>query len=421
MRSSKDLAKRLRFDRFPRPNFFRRWYLAAGAVAAIVGLVAWLAFSGTFGRRQYLPGPVSQNHATFGDRCEKCHTASFASVPNDACLACHPARVHSEFERDTPRCGTCHVEHRHADVFLAVSNRSCVACHADLVSTRPQPILETKVPTFAAHPPFTPLREGRVDTAAIRFNHKIHLTSDKVNEKLRCRSCHRPDRDGALMRPIVFERHCRRCHEQKPEGPLGAVEALHETPEVIRPDLGAKLLAVAVDNPEAIFEGVDTMLPGRINRPPIDTSRTLGEYRQKWLAKVEAALYAPLEDTPPLLEKNKYCFLCHFEDGTHAPGELPKIKDTGIPHRWLKRAAFSHRPHEMLPCDTCHASADKSVLTTDTNLPRRDVCLRCHIDGAHQSAGTGCMLCHLYHDTSKDPALRAIKTKELSIEKLKGE
>ena len=24
--------------------------------------------------RQYVPGPVSRTHATFGDRCETCHT-----------------------------------------------------------------------------------------------------------------------------------------------------------------------------------------------------------------------------------------------------------------------------------------------------------------------------------------------------------
>ena len=62
----------------------------------------------------------------------------------------------------------------------------------------------------------------------------------------------------------------------------------------------------------------------------------------------------------------------------------------------------------------------QSALTTDTNLPRNDTCLQCHVDGVQQSAGTNCMLCHLYHDTSKDPALRALKRKELTIEKLKG-
>ena len=75
----------------------------------------------------------------------------------------------------------------------------------------------------------------------------------------------------------------------------------------------------------------------------------------------------------------------------------------------------------MLPCDTAIPSAEKSVLTTDTNLPRQGRLPALPHRRRHQSAGTSCMLCHLYHDTSKDPALRAIKTKELSIEKLKGE
>ena len=72
-RASKDLAKRLRFDRFPRPDTFRRWYWLVGLLCIAAGAGAWYGLHTTTKQRQYLPGPVSQGHASFGDRCETCH------------------------------------------------------------------------------------------------------------------------------------------------------------------------------------------------------------------------------------------------------------------------------------------------------------------------------------------------------------
>src|SRR6185436_11830236 len=107
-RASKDLAKRLRFDRFPKPDFFRRWYWLVGVIFVIVGGVSWYGLHAGTKQRQYLPGPISQVHASFGDR------------------------VHSTIEVTTPDCASCHVEHRATGVFLAVANASCVDCHGDL-------------------------------------------------------------------------------------------------------------------------------------------------------------------------------------------------------------------------------------------------------------------------------------------------
>ncbi len=421
MRASKDLAKRLRFDLFPKGDFFRHRYFLIGAVAAVAGLVIWVLFSAAFRQRQYLPGPVSQNHATFGDRCEKCHTA-FKAVPNVACLECHPGRLHSEFEDRTPECQECHVEHRNVDVFLSVSNRTCVHCHGQLVTKRPQPIIQAAIKTFSAHPVFSPLREGKSDQAALRFNHKLHLTSDKIaaNDKLVCASCHLPDADGRLIKPIVFEPHCKRCHEQKPPNPIGAIEAPHKTPDVVRLDLSAQLLVLAVANPEAIFKGRASTIPGIADRPPVSAAQSLQAYQGEWLEKLESELYKPFDRTTPLLEHNKFCFLCHIEQGERAAGELPQLKETKIPKRWLERGGFAHRKHDMMACKTCHADVEKSEPTSDVNLPKNELCLQCHIDARHQSAGTNCMECHLYHDTSKNPELRPKKRKEVSLDVLKG-
>lgn len=427
MRASKELAKRLRFDLFPRPDFFRRRYFITAAVAAVAGLATWMLFNSAFRQRQYLPGPVSQDHATFGDRCEKCHTP-FKSVANAACLECHPARTHSQFEATTPDCRDCHVEHRPTPVFLSVSNRTCLNCHGQLVSSRsPQPLIQTTIRTFATHPQFSPLREGRTDQAAVRFNHKIHLTSEKIpreqvgpSGKLQCADCHRVEGNGKLMQPLVFEPHCKRCHMQTPPSAIAGIETLHETPEIVRADVVAQLSVVGIQNAEAIFQGRERTLPGVADRPPLSQAKSLQKYLPEELEKLERALYKPFEETPHVFERNAYCFLCHLEDGERAAGELPKIKETKIPRRWLDRGEFSHRKHDIMACRTCHAAVEKSELTSDVNLPKKELCLQCHVDNAQRSAGTNCMLCHLYHDTSKNPEVRASKLKEVSIEVLTG-
>ena len=144
------------------------------------------------------------------------------------------------------------------------------------------------------------------------------------------------------------------------------------------------------------------------------------------MAKAEAKLYQPLDRTKSggessLLDNNKYCFLCHDEDGTHAAGELPKIKPTKIPARWLMRGEFAHRTHDPLKCEHCHPDIRESAETAAVNLPPKEVCQRCHIDGEMQSAGTSCMLYHLYHNTSKDHVLRYSKRKEITIEAIFAE
>ena len=426
-RTSKDLARRLRFDHFPRPDFFRRHYLLSGLVATVAAVLLAFAFTGVWRQRQYLPGPVSQNHATFGDRCEKCHS-SFRTVANSACLKCHPGRTHSKFEVKAPECGDCHVEHRPTPVFLSVSTRSCVHCHGELQTTRPAPaVIQTNISTFSGHPVFTPFRKGHGDAAALRFNHKIHLTSDKIvpetvgpTGKLECPDCHKPDVRGMYMQPIVFETHCKRCHEQKPPNPIGGIEAKHEAPDVVRNDLIAQLSVLGIQNAETIFKGRESTLPGISNRPALSQAQSLQAYLPEELAKIEAALYRPFDDRAPLIEQNKLCFLCHLSDGESAPGELPKIKEIKIPHRWLERAEFSHRRHDLIDCKTCHDRIESSERTSDVNLPKKDLCLRCHRDTGHQSAGTACMLCHLYHDTSKHPEIRTAKLKTVTLDVLTG-
>lgn len=431
MRNSKDIARRLRFDPYPPPDFFRRRFAWLAVAAALLGVGAWASFHGWWGERQYLPGPVSRNHATFGGRCESCH-ASFRDVPSTACLRCHGERVHSEFEADTPACAECHVEHRDVEVFLDVSSAQCVRCHGALRTRREKPLLHASIRSFAAHPRFSPLREGNRDPAALRFNHARHLTSDKIlpADRLSCASCHTPDAEGRRMRPIDFEPHCERCHEQKareaPE-PVGSIRVPHHGRELrrdgvaaVRAAIESELVLLAVRNADEVFRGRESTLPGVAARPPVDASRSLAEYQARWRGELEDVLFKPFEDRKPLLESNKYCFLCHEQDGERVRGELPKIKPTGVPARWLSRGEFSHRKHDVLTCEHCHPRVEASERTEEIHLPSNEVCAACHSEDANRGAGNECMLCHLYHDTSKDPALREKRRKMVGFEALRG-
>jgi hypothetical protein len=440
-RQAKDIARRLRFHLFPRPDSFRRLFFLAGIVFTLAGVGAWAGLTATYGERQFLPEPVSASHATFGERCENCHV-NYGPVPNTKCHGCHAPRVHSEFEAETPACWECHVEHREDEVFLDVSSNLCVDCHAKLETKRPQAVIDAEITSFSDHPELVPLREAGADKAVIRFNHQLHFTSDKMpkdkianRQKLDCLECHQVDADGRYMAPILFEDHCERCHEQKVREappPIGDVPVPHEDPETIRDVVAARLVKLAVERPDEIFLAPDIRLPGRAVREAVDDSRTLQEYERKWLDFFEDNLYAPFEDTKPLLENNKYCFLCH-DPGEGESGGLPVVAKTNIPRRWLLRGEFAHRPHDKVACETCHGippggekpwaakpGVEASQKTSDVNLPARASCEVCHLDVSDRSAGTNCMLCHLYHDTTKDPRLRHPQQTEQSLDTLLG-
>lgn len=423
MRSSKDIARRLRLRGYPGRDTFRRYYLLAGAIAAAAGLAGWVLLQFTMGERQFLPRPVSSNHALFGDRCENCH-AAFEAVANAKCLDCHEPRVHAANEVAPPDCAHCHAEHRSGDVFLSVSEKACIQCHADLKTQGEPAVVEAHIDSFASHPEFVPLREGTSDRARLRFNHQLHLTSSEIpaDEKpLGCATCHRLQADGWRMEPIVYERDCKRCHLQVVQGPIDSIEALHEDPDKVREDLRRQLLdaaasvgtvtseelrrqldKLATPKPELLFPAV---LPGRVERSGFDKDRLSVTALEQELYKPFVGPTAGAEPPTRLYDLNKGCFLCHDEKGVREDAAaLPAIEPTAIPQRWLDRSDFSHRRHELMPCESCHDGLRDSRATSDTNLPDKALCQRCHIDGARESAGTVCMSCHLYHDTSKPVA-----------------
>jgi hypothetical protein len=433
VKSSKDLAVRLRFDRFPPLDPFRRRFALVGIAAVILGVAIWAATQLGIGSRQYLPGPVTPNHATFGDRCETCHD-SFANAPDSRCLACHPSEVrvaelpdvgrvafaHSQFATTEDACATCHLEHLGDSGLRDVPDVACVRCHGDLEARPGAPEIAKRLTSFASHPEFGALRPGQADPAKLRFNHHVHLTTDRItNEKLECASCHRLDARGHLMQPIEFERDCRRCHAQEVTGPIAAIEVPHESPETIRRFLDEKLLALGAEEADQIFGERNTFLPGRSDRGPIDESRTLRDFRNTWVGRVEKELYAPFVDQKPLLESNKFCFLCHLSERPLEGETLPVVAKTDIPTRWLGHARFGHLRHAKVACEQCHAGIRESADTAQVNLPGKALCESCHVADSMRSAGTNCVLCHAYH-ASRKPGAEEIAARTLPLPALLG-
>jgi hypothetical protein len=487
VRSSKDLAKRLRFDRFPNPDFFRRRYVLAGGLAVGVAAASWGGLQWLRGDRLYEPGPVTGNHATFGHQCETCH-AKLGVVGNESCESCHLGRKHSVIAVKEADCRECHVEHLGGAGLMEVSSQSCLECHRNIdahrkpgqdVGTRkPVPGNVKPLKSFADHPDFWPSRNGAQDPTPLKFDHKLHLTSPSVRALVRgseegerfrflgqtrnwkkireerankeepatrrprvpkrkspelrnirrrqCSSCHRLDESGMRMEPVTFERDCRFCHKLETKVGTVPIFVLHTSPEEIRSGMGARLIEAAANHSAELFEGLENLLPGVRDRAPVDASKSLQEYLTKWVLELETQLYEfdkpaesaesnEAEERPEAKKLN--CSKCHYYASTPVAGELPEIKRPHIPERWLTRSEFGHLKHEMLSCKKCHDVRGKSA-TSETMLPKKELCLECHEPGAPHSAGTDCVLCHRYHDTSRNLDLRVMR--EIEAARMRG-
>src|SRR5262249_17500461 len=150
---------------------FRRRFALVGIAAVLLAGAVWALTQWGVGSRQYLPGPVTANHATFGDRCETCHDA-FKNAPNERCLACHPGAVrsgelpgigrveyaHSAFAVDEKPCASCHLEHLGDSGLRDVPDVACVSCHGGLEARPGAPEIARSLTSFASHPEFAPLR-----------------------------------------------------------------------------------------------------------------------------------------------------------------------------------------------------------------------------------------------------------------------
>ena len=85
------------------------------------------------------------------------------------------------------------------------------------------------------------------------------------------------------------------------------------------------------------------------------------------------------------------------------------------PRRWFIHGQFDHSAHQFfdatlnrnLSCMDCHAQAKTSKATSDVLLPNMESCTRCHAPKTATAGGAGsnCLLCHDYHDKSREKGL----------------
>ncbi|HEY2951228.1 MAG TPA: hypothetical protein VGK40_01525, partial [Verrucomicrobiae bacterium] len=255
-RTTKQIAERFKGNlNYPqKPHYLRRWkfiVLWVVTVLATAGVVAYHYFGPlTF----YNSGPISMQHASFANDCQKCHefpgrllAIRNSSAPMDgSCLKCHPG--HDFHEPNVPHnydCVACHLEHKGRGPMLPPDVANCASCHGNqeemegayqLGRTLPPEKFEFRpskglvlfhVPrpergytqvfhSFATdHPEFRVNSAGLNESNTLKFGHKRHMDSQRVNlmgRPLDCAFCHKLDASGKYNQRITFEANCRVCH-----------------------------------------------------------------------------------------------------------------------------------------------------------------------------------------------------------------
>jgi len=108
--------------------------------------------------------------------------------------------------------------------------------------------------------------------------------------------------------------------------------------------------------------------------------------------------------------------LGHF---TLYEAELPVVAKTDLPTVWFRDARFGHLRHAKVACEQCHARIRESGDTADVNLPGKALCESCHAADSMRSAGTRCVLCHIYH-ASRAPGAAPMPAHTLPLPALLG-
>ncbi|MBM4254399.1 MAG: hypothetical protein FJ147_00715 [Deltaproteobacteria bacterium] len=362
--------------------------------------------------------PVSTAHELFGKQCGLCHEP-FKGAPEQLCIKCHAGPLHAATQTVTPPCISCHVEHKEQKKLAAVTNEQCVTCHKDLKVKDSAPTFAKKVTSFASdHPEFAiSLKSGigikrvrlneaggnQSDRTTLTFPHDEHLKADLKSPKgqvtLACKDCHATADDGKQIAPIVYEKHCKSCHELVFPGMQNNRPAPHAEPSIVHGFLVVTFAERRADTPPPSPSTPPLLLsPGRLTRPvesvsPVVTAPTSGQ-------SVAAA------------EKHLYTITCNFCHAVENPqARIPTIARVAIPKVWLPYGLYPHRDHRLLECAACHTDMAKSKSAKDVNLPSIKVCQQCHradvqvataTSSSQHTATTNCVSCHLYHDKTKD-------------------
>ena len=421
---TKSVVQRLDLDYLNKPSPFRDWKRKITWLAPVVAAAGILPFLTGIGSldKAFSNGPVSRAHESFEKRCGDCHVKNFSSVPDAACANCHDGPAHPANTvfagkmGSSPKCSSCHMEHRDNRMLSEVSDRNCTACHGNLAKAATGVTLKgdgLNVSGFGTglfgrklHPEFSTF--GRTDSRPLKLNHKFHMDLraeqnpmyKTMKLPMACGHCHATDTESPTGDLLVvnFEQHCRACHKEA----LGFVLAPNLT--TLIPDANPAPHTGNVDEIRKII--TDTYTAALAANPDLRNQRVGTGYVEpsEWLTRVIALSEENLFNGP------KKCKQCHeYEE---PPGRYPVVKKVvpilgqyapgkaaGDP--WLTHAKFSHRAHRAEPCATCHSEAVKSEKTADVLIPKKMAeCTSCHgSSGTHLDR---CSQCHLYHNKKEE-------------------
>ena len=357
------------------------------------------------------------------------------------CVACHPAQSFHQASvvRDIS-CSVCHQEHQGSAPLPAVAEQHCATCHGDrermaasaakarslpaalfakdvapgvriLATPRPAEGFTKPITSFAVdHPEFQLWREKQTDPNPLKFNHRLHLTGDRVppvsGKPLDCAYCHQPDVSGAFMQRISFEQNCRACHALNfdernpgmslPHGDAALARAFLRSLPAQYADHANHNLGITGGDEIAAF--VATQM--RDLRERVHTGEDL-----------ERAVFFSDAETGPApriaglssAARARFagCAYCH--QVTPRDTAAPLIAPPRMPDRWLLHAQFNHAKHTATSCTACHAAA-KSERTADIILPNQQSCVKCHSPAG--GVASRCSTCHTYHNAP--PARAAV-------------
>lgn len=390
-------------------------------------------------------GPLVSAHATAGvaEDCNACHSEPFVMVEDQACMSCHrdmnehaDLAVHSAADFTDTRCASCHREHNEPAQLVVQDNGLCVDCHADPAPWEvPGGSGMGGVTAFTAkdHPEFRlamlqpkgpggahgwEIERQRVaptdikESSNLKFNHQVHLDSDKVQdeasgEALACADCHGLQEDGQHFAPITMDNHCRSCHSL-------SFDVLDPDVELPHGDLRSAIVAMEA---HFIREFTDPEL--RSQRAGKKPRRVPG--KRQALASCEGSgldcgrAEAAREAEYQFLETG--CITCHEVTDTGASDISDRwyVQPVRITGDWYPKHPFDHSAHlafspsgEAEICSSCHAALS-SEQSTDVLIPAKDNCLECHDDRLGDAA-VSCVGCHSFHMPGGTPASSARKS-----------
>jgi len=376
------------------------------------------------------PGPLGLAHQQLQRKCTTCHTEAFALVPDAPCLKCHASIGDHTAVAATQtavfggtRCASCHLDHKGENGLVRSDATLCVDCHKDLRAKHPS----TRFPNirdFATdHPPFALSvvnaatakvdrvkpedLKSYVESSGLKFTHAKHLDPKGVRAPsglrvLDCDTCHKPDQEGARFQPLKMEAICSECHLLQFEPAVTKRSVPHGSPETALATLREFYSLIALgETPIDV-----TVVDGLLRRPSGGAPEVERQRARDW---AEAKALAVAKD----LFEVRVCFQCHqVSRVTPDPPTGPQwtIAPTKLTSRWLPGSAFSHKPHQVAKCETCH-DIRGSKKSGDISMPKLETCRTCHtgstlLPGKVRST---CELCHSFHQrpTSRKPATAA--------------